>query len=131
MEMDEGQRAQILPVLLGVYSLWLSSRFSDSSSSDPSSSGSDFEDNLRTEAEQEAEMYHVWFVLSSLYEDEWQQLQSQLDGSLWGGSLVGKKPNVERDHLGAFQQLLQDYLLDDRSTYSEAQFRRRFRMSSS
>ena len=47
-----------------------------------------------------------------------------------GGSRVGKRGNIERNHVQAHARLMQDYFLEH-STYTAEQFRRRFRMSKS
>lgn len=49
----------------------------------------------------------------------------------WGGSMPGKSPNIPRDFQGTYERLLSHYFKGDDSLYTEAQFRRRFRVSSS
>jgi hypothetical protein len=48
--------------------------------------------------------------------------------STHGGSRIGKKPNIDRNHLVAHEQLWKDYFSDN-PTYTPQQFRRRYRMS--
>jgi len=48
----------------------------------------------------------------------------------WGGSQKGKSANVPRDFAGAYQRLVNQCFKGDESLYTEAQFRRRFRVSS-
>ena len=49
-------------------------------------------------------------------------------GHTWRGSQRGKAPNVERGREAAMAQLVSDYFSGEDSTFSEIQFRRRFRM---
>lgn len=46
----------------------------------------------------------------------------------WGGSRPGKAPNKHRDFEGAANRLIRHYFSGDNSTYSEVDFKRRFRM---
>ena len=51
-----------------------------------------------------------------------------LTGHNWRGSQTGKAPNFERGREAAMGQLVADYFAGDESIFSDAQFRRRFRM---
>ncbi|CDF37326.1 unnamed protein product [Chondrus crispus] len=46
----------------------------------------------------------------------------------WGGSVAGKAPNIERGRIEASNRLYNQYFSPD-STYTSAQFQRRFRLS--
>lgn len=47
----------------------------------------------------------------------------------WGGSLLGKAPNKDREFEGAYIRLVDDYFSGVRSKYDEADFERRNRVS--
>ena len=49
----------------------------------------------------------------------------------WGGSYVGRAPNIKRDFQGAYDRLVKQCFSGDNSLYTEAQFKRRFCVSSS
>ena len=50
-------------------------------------------------------------------------------GHNWKGSQPGKAGNIDRGREAALQQLVADYFSGDNSTFTDVQFRRRFRMS--
>jgi hypothetical protein len=55
--------------------------------------------------------------------------ESSDDDSIgWGGSVPGKAPNKNRDFLGAYQRLVQNYFSGTNSKFDEKDFERRFRM---
>lgn len=48
----------------------------------------------------------------------------------WGGSRPGRSGNIKRDFEGTYRRLVSFYFSGRDSLYTEAQFRRRFRVSS-
>lgn len=59
----------------------------------------------------------LFLELAKLYSSDWQ-----------GGSMPGKRSNIERNREAAFHSLMEDYFSAS-PTYSQVTFRRRFRMS--
>lgn len=62
---------------------------------------------------------------------EWDELESADEDERQGGhvgSKLGRKPNIDRNHLVAHDRLWKDYFSGS-PTYNDEQFRRRFRMS--
>jgi len=48
----------------------------------------------------------------------------------WGGSCPGRSPNMPRDFQGTYEKLSAYHFSGEASLYTEAQFKRRFRVSS-
>lgn len=96
---------------------------SDSTSTDESSSSSS-DDNSDSEYDDE-------LMLAFLLFEEAQRAAELAKGKRWGGSLPGKAPNKPRNRLHGHQVLMERYFNGPESTYTDADFRRRFRMSPS
>ncbi|ETV76112.1 hypothetical protein H257_09646 [Aphanomyces astaci] len=56
---------------------------------------------------------------------------ASVDSRSWSGSRRGRQPNIDRNRTGGHQQIVDDYFGENGkpSTYTEGQFRRRFRLS--
>ena len=59
-------------------------------------------------------------------EEEDDEEEEEAANVVWGGSRVGKGPNIRRDFEGAYKTLVNQYFSGHESLYNEASFERRF-----
>ena len=62
-------------------------------------------------------------VVDKLMEDS---SSSSNDEKPWGGSRIGKQPNINRNFIGAYETLVEHYFNGEESRYTKEQFERRF-----